>query len=157
MLSFEDKKAIFRSFNLVEKQISNGRVSYVYPESKQRGQVLATQLHPSGNGYVIGKYMLEETIRENEYKVDARGWISIREFSEDALVKVISQAKQSMSGLEDEGPTLSEEKILQDEAAKFSEKKIEISCFQDWVNLNNALLELGLLIWKLTLRRGRLR
>lgn len=155
MLSFEDKKAIFRSFNLVEKQISNGRVSYVYPESKQRGQVLATQLHPSGNGYVIGKYMSEETIRENEYKVDTRGWISVRDFSEDALVKVISEAKRSMSGLEDEGATFTEEITLQNEAAKFSGKKIEESCFQKWVNLNISLLELGFVFWQCALRRGR--
>lgn len=143
MLSFEDKKAIFRSLNLVEKQISNGRVSYVYPESKQRGQVLATQLHPSGNGYVIGKYMTEETISENEYKVDSRGWISIRDFSEDALVKVVSEAKKSMSGLEDE-------------VVNNSEINIEESCFQHWVNLNKSLFELGLLIWKRSLRRGRI-
>lgn len=156
MLSFEDKKAIFQSFNLVEKQISNGRVSYVYPESKQRGQVLATQLHPSGNGYVIGKYMLTETIKENEYIVDSRGWISIRDYSEDALVKVISQAKQSMSGFEDERETFSGDKTLQDEEATYSEKKIEESCFQQLVNLNRSLLELGLLFWQRTWMRGRL-
>jgi hypothetical protein len=152
MLSFEDKKAIFQSFNLVEKQISNGRVSYVYPESKQRGQVLATQLHPSGNGYVIGKYMSEETLTENEYKADSRGWISIKDFSEDKLVKVISEAIRSMSGIEDKGKDSSENKTIQDQGENFSEK----NCFQRWVHLNNSLLELGLLIWKRSLRRGRL-
>ncbi|MBT2701203.1 hypothetical protein J7E79_28390 [Bacillus sp. ISL-40] len=62
MLSFEEKKAIFHSFKLKEKQNGNGKVSFIYPESVQKGQVLATLLQPSGNGYVIGKYMSEETI-----------------------------------------------------------------------------------------------
>lgn len=58
MLSFEHKKTIFSSFNeLIEKSISNNRVDYVYPGSLQRGQTLVTQLHPSGDEYVIGKYI----------------------------------------------------------------------------------------------------
>lgn len=145
MLSFEDKKAIFLSFNLEEKQISNGRVSFIYPKSKQRGQVLATQLHPSGNGYVIGKYMSEETIKKNEYKVDSRGWISIRDFSRDALVKVISEARKSMFRIEDA-----------DEKEDTFVKNNEESCLYHWFNFNKSLLELGLLIWKRSLRRGKL-
>jgi hypothetical protein len=98
MLSFEEKKAVFRSFMLKEKKISNGRINFIYPKSMQKGHVLATQLHPSGNGYVIGKYMDEETIKNNGYKVDPRGWISIRDFSKDELTQVISEAMESMSG-----------------------------------------------------------
>jgi hypothetical protein len=100
MLSFEEKKAIFQSFKLKEKKISNGRVSFVYPESKQRGKVLATQLHPSGNGYVVGKYMSRETIKKNGYLVDPRGWISIRDFSKEEMKNVIREAAMSMSGVE---------------------------------------------------------
>ncbi|WP_052353822.1 hypothetical protein [Neobacillus jeddahensis] len=98
MLSFEEKKAIFHSFKLKEKKISNGRVSFVYPESKQKGQVLATQLHPSGNGYVIGKYMSEETIQKHGYQVDSRGWISIKVFSKEEIARVITEAMKSMAG-----------------------------------------------------------
>ncbi|WP_342429673.1 hypothetical protein [Neobacillus sp. FSL H8-0543] len=97
MLSFEEKKAIFHLFKLKEKKFSNGKVNFLYPDSKQKGQVLAKQLQPSGNGYVIGKYMTKEV--SNEYKVDARGWISIKEFSNDGLKKVISEAMTSMSGI----------------------------------------------------------
>jgi len=96
MLSFKEKKAIFHSFHLKEKKISNDRVNFVYPESTQRGQVLATQLHPSGNGYVIGRYMSEDTIKDNGYTLDARGWISIKDFSKEELIKVIKAAKLSM-------------------------------------------------------------
>ena len=98
MLSFEEKKAIFHSFKLKEKKIGNGKVSFVYPESVQKGQVLATQIHPSGNGYVIGKYMSEETIKKHGYQVDPRGWISIKVFSQEEIAKVITEAIKSMSG-----------------------------------------------------------
>ncbi|CAH2715288.1 hypothetical protein BACCIP111895_02472 [Neobacillus rhizosphaerae] len=131
MLSFEEKKAIFRSFQLKEKKISNGRVNFVYPESKQRGQVLATQLHPSGNGYVIGKYLLDESIKHNGYKLDSRGYISVRDFSKDELTKVISEVMKSMSEITDdtllffEKKTVSENANLSIERQKASEKVTE--------------------------------
>ncbi|WP_423800960.1 hypothetical protein [Neobacillus sp. SAB-20_R2A] len=105
MLSFEEKKEIFRTFKLEEKEISNGRVNFNYPESKQRGLVLARELQQSGNGYVLGKYMSEEVIKKNNYTVDARGWISVRDFSKDELIKVIVEAMKSMSGLAIEADT----------------------------------------------------
>ncbi|MBT2654943.1 hypothetical protein J7E81_06710 [Bacillus sp. ISL-18] len=98
MLSFEEKKAIFHSFKLKEKMNGNGKVSFVYPESVQKGQTLATQLHPSGNGYVIGKYMSEDTIKKHGFKVDPRGWISIKVLSKEEITKVITEAINSMSG-----------------------------------------------------------
>lgn len=99
MLSFEQKKAIFRSFQeLQEKPISNNRMNYIYPDSLQKGQILATQLHPSGNGYVIGKYMDEKTIRTKGYAVDPRGWINIKEYSSGDLHDIITTAMISMSG-----------------------------------------------------------
>jgi hypothetical protein len=99
MLSFEEKKAIFHLFNLKEKKISNGKINFLYPESKQKGHVLAKQLQASGNGYVNGKYLPNEI--STEYKVDARGWISIKEFSDEELKKVIAEAMTSMSGIND--------------------------------------------------------
>ncbi|MBS4213835.1 hypothetical protein [Neobacillus rhizophilus] len=99
MLSFEEKKEIFRTFKLEEKEISNGRVNFNYPESKQRGLVLARELQQSGNGYVLGKYMSEEVIRKNNYTVDPRGWISVRDFTKAELITVIVEAMKSMSGL----------------------------------------------------------
>ncbi|ULT57692.1 hypothetical protein L1999_03780 [Neobacillus drentensis] len=98
MLSFEEKKAIFHSFKLKEKMNGNGKVSFVYPESIQKGQTLATQLHPSGNGYVIGKYMSEDTIKKHGFQVDPRGWISIKVLSKEEITKVITEAINSMSG-----------------------------------------------------------
>ncbi|WP_160723773.1 hypothetical protein [Bacillus sp. USDA818B3_A] len=131
MLSFEEKKAIFQSFKLKEKQYGNGKVSFVYPESVQKGQVLATQLHPSGNGYVIGKYMSEDTIRRNGYQVDPRGWISIKVFSKEEIAKVITEAITSMSGGPVEAilPEAGEEEKLGNEASedgKIVEESLEV-------------------------------
>jgi hypothetical protein len=122
VLSFEEKKAIFHSFKLKEKKVSNGKISFVYPKSKQRGQVLATQLHPSGNGYVLGKYMSDETIKANGYKVDPRGWISIKVFSKDEIMKVINEAMKSMTELHQEAEVLVKEKEAPEKAV-FVEKK----------------------------------
>ena len=98
ILSLETKKSIFHSFEeLIEKSISNNRLNYEYPQSLQRGKKLATQLHPSGSGYVIGKYMDQETIESKGYKVDTRGWINIKEFSENELREVIEIAMMSMN------------------------------------------------------------
>ncbi|UGB33135.1 hypothetical protein [Metabacillus sp. B2-18] len=98
MLSFEHKKTIFSSYNeLFEKSISNDRVDYVYPGSLQRGKTLATQLHPSGNGYVIGKYMDSDMIFTKGYKVDNQGWIKIKDYSVEELHEIIIDAMKSMS------------------------------------------------------------
>ena len=125
MLSFEEKKAIFHSFKLKEKMNGNGKVSFVYPESVQKGQTLATQLHPSGNGYVIGKYMSEDTIKKHGFQVDPRGWISIKVLSKEEIAKVITEAINSMSG----GPVdvlLPENEGAEQEIPKMSEYVEEV-------------------------------
>jgi hypothetical protein len=73
LLTLEQKKAVFASFNLEESKLSYDRCNFIFPVSKQRGRILARELHESGNGYVLGKYMTPETISENGYKVDPRG------------------------------------------------------------------------------------
>lgn len=98
MLSFEQKRSIFRSYgDLVERQISNQRINYEYPKSQRRGKLLATQLHPNGNGYVIGKYINSETIKEKGYKLDSRGWVNIKEFTENELHEIILLTLNSMN------------------------------------------------------------
>ncbi len=163
MLSFEEKKAAFHSFKLKEKKISNGRVNFVYPESRQKGQVLATQLHPSGNGYVIGKYMTEETIKHNGYKVDSRGWISIRKFTRDELTMIISEAIKSMSGGELLGESAQVEKqpetpekpveikqvpSIDKTAISHTYEKSEFPCLNHLVELTESLFKLKLVVWK---------
>jgi len=91
MLSFEHKRTIFSSYSeLTETQRSNDRINFEYRGSKKRGKVLACELTASGNGYVLGKYMVG-------YKLDNRGWINIKDFNEDELRAVITKAIDSMS------------------------------------------------------------
>lgn len=174
MLSFDEKKAAFHSFQLKEREISNGRVNFVYPESRQRGQVLATQLHPSGNGYVSGKYMSEETIQHHGYKVDPRGWISIRDFSEEELNKVISEAMKSMAG-EHVETVLAETSVpVKDEAvnvvvpehnndgnSEFPEEDDSLKVLEQypcsymffWLGLTLSTMEMSSLMWRSALRK----
>lgn len=124
MVSFEEKKVIFKSFKLKEKEISNGRVNFIYPESKQKGQVLARELQPSGNGYVIGKYMPNEVLEKNGYQVDARGWISIKDFPKDELAKLITEAMKSMSGQEVKMAQV-DEVVIVEEQVEHAEEFVE--------------------------------
>ncbi|UYZ21733.1 hypothetical protein [Mesobacillus jeotgali] len=98
-MKFEEKKEVFNSFqDLKERSISYSRINYEYPASVQRGKILARELHPSGNGYVLGKYMSADVVKSNGYSVDSRGWISISNFTREELINVINNAMMSMSG-----------------------------------------------------------
>jgi hypothetical protein len=146
VLSFEEKRAIFHSFKLKEKKVSNGKISFVYPESKQRGQVLATQLHPSGNGYVLGKYMSDEIIKANRYQVDSRGWISIKVFSKDELMKVINEAMKSMGRIHQEVDVVVEMKEIPKEIDMIIEKKeapVKVDVFVE-INDTPGVVDMGI-------------
>ncbi|NNU91537.1 hypothetical protein [Anoxybacillus sp. CHMUD] len=143
MLSFEHKKAIFRSFKqLQEKPISNKRVNYVYPESLQRGKVLARELYPSGNGYVNAKYMDSEIIKKKGYNVDPRGWIKIENFSDQQLRELIEIAMMSMSGKRAEmiqtGENLNHDsnEIRQETSTSF--ERLVRSCLYNWLGYGNV-------------------
>ncbi|NHC21444.1 hypothetical protein [Neobacillus sp. MM2021_6] len=182
VLSFEEKRAIFHSFKLKEKKISNGRVSFVYPESHQKGQVLATQLHPSGNGYVNGKYMSAEIIEKYGYEVDPRGWISIKVFSKDEIAKVITEAMRSMAVVPSEEPFEKNEKEISQQTdepveeqgitGRKVEKSLETqrmetiekiqpstyeiypgSCLFTWLGLTLSTMEYGFLVWRKAVRK----
>lgn len=96
IVSFEQKKSILLSYDLKLKEDHAGRVSATYEASKQQGKTVARELVPTGNGYINGKYMRHETIEQNGYVVDERGWISIKPFSEESIRKVIEDAIVSM-------------------------------------------------------------
>ncbi|WP_066306844.1 hypothetical protein [Bacillus sp. FJAT-29814] len=142
MVSFEEKKVIFKSFKLKEKEISNGRVNFIYPESKQKGQVLARELQPSGNGYVIGKYMPNEVLEKNGYQVDARGWISIKDFPKDELAKLITEAMKSMSGQEVKMVQV-DEAVIVEEQVEHAEEVVEET--QEDTGIENDQVEASLI------------
>ncbi len=90
-LSFDDKRSILRSFpELIEVPMSNERLSYHFEGSQQPRKVIVTQLSPTGNAYVCGAYL-----KDRSYVVDARGWISIKDFSKTELREVVAKAIES--------------------------------------------------------------
>ncbi len=162
MLSFEEKKAIFQSFNLVEKQISNGRVNFNYPKSIQRGQVVGTQLHTTGNGYVIGKYLSSEIIEKYKFQLDSRGWISIKDFTKEELMNVITEAIKSMSETESKYEEISlqktEEEANKDKSMTVGrsvpvKQEINYPCVSRWLWWSKTILELNNLIWRNLVRK----
>lgn len=151
MLNFEEKKSIFRSYqDLVEHQMSNQRVNYEYVKSKQRGKILATQLHPNGNGYVIGKYLEPKTIKFKGYKLDSRGWINIKEFTESGLRELIQLTMNSMNQSK---PNVRKKLLITERYTppKVSDQpiseKLVRSCLKNWLgygNLNAPIWFLGM-------------
>ena len=155
MLSFEHKKSIFRSFSqLQEKPISKGRINYVYPESRQRGKILITQLSSSGNGYVNGKYMDGKIIKEKGYQVDPRGWICIKDFSEEQLREVVEIAMMSMSGKEETERAHSDDSGNETEWQEISDQtyfeQLVRSCLYNWLGYGN----INAPVWFLGIEEG---
>ncbi|WP_144510444.1 hypothetical protein [Bacillus sp. FJAT-22090] len=77
MLTRDQKKKVFRSYQLEEYNIKGDRVNYKY-----KNKVVITQLTHTGNGYVWGRDIAEYS---EKYDVDERGWIKIKAFSEDEI------------------------------------------------------------------------
>lgn len=92
MLTFKEKLAIIESFpELSRHDISLGRVNFHFEESVLEKKIVVYRLHPNGNGFVYA-----EEIDDN-YKVDDKGMVNIREFKPDELRKIIRQSIKSLS------------------------------------------------------------
>jgi len=78
----EQQRKVFNDHGLSEYPISYDRYNYKY-----NGSVIACELSATGNGYVWGKEL------SSDYKVDKRGWINIKDFSENQLNDLIVRAK----------------------------------------------------------------
>lgn len=157
MLNFEQKKLVFYHFpELLEKESSQNRVDFIYPKSMQRGKRLAIELQPSGNGYVNGNYMSPETIKEKGYKLDSRGWIIIKDFTEEQLEEVIIDALLSMGCKEIHRTDIKMDqrlisnnhssKIIEEQSLSLNEKLVR-SCLYNWLgygNLNSPIWFMGM-------------
>ena len=162
MLNYEQKRSIFRSYSdLIEKTMSHNRLNYEYPKSLQRGKILVTQLNLSGNGYVNGKYMEQETIEAKGYKVDPRGWINIKDFSETELHEVIQLAMMSMNHhksmpRKEIRITVKNEERNVTATKEFVPEQLVYSCLHNWLGYGNmnapiwfiGMEEDGSEIWK---------
>ncbi|MGB3259838.1 MAG: hypothetical protein WBA80_03175, partial [Paenisporosarcina sp.] len=140
MISYEIKKSIFASFTeLKEKESSHNLIDYVYPNSAKRTKILATQIHPSGNGYVLGKFMEKELIQKKGYQVDSRGWIKIKDFSQEELHEVISFALKSLNNevndFQTKTPKPKTESLKEpiNEIVEMPSKHLVDSCLYNWL------------------------
>ncbi|MBD1379504.1 hypothetical protein [Metabacillus arenae] len=91
MLTFEEKLQIIESFpELQRKEVSLGRVNFHYDESIFDKKIVVQHLHPNGNGFVYAGN-LPRMDKNN------KGFINIRDYSEEALRSLIKQAIHSLS------------------------------------------------------------
>lgn len=86
MLSFEHKRAILTSFPELEETIMrNNRYNYELRFVSSGRRIVAREFTESGNGYLLGT-------PESKYPIDARGWMSAKNLTEDELRQSIRQA-----------------------------------------------------------------
>lgn len=91
MLSFEEKLRIIESFpELQRKDVSLGRVNFHYNDSVFDKKIVVQHLHPKGNGFVYAGNL-------QNYEVDDKGFVNIRDFSEDDLRRIVKESIQSLS------------------------------------------------------------
>ncbi|RIX51176.1 hypothetical protein D3P08_16990 [Paenibacillus nanensis] len=115
MLTFEQKLAIIASFpELQRKDVSLGRVNFHYEESAHEKKIVVYHLHPNGNGFVFAG-LLEDV------ETDAKGFVNIREFSEDELRSLIARSIESLSAAdaEEEPDVSSQEEGYRPSRAEF--------------------------------------
>lgn len=91
MLSFDQKLNILDSFpELERKTVSLGRVNYHFEGSAYEKKTVGYHLHPNGNGFIYAGML-------DEYNKDDKGYVNIREFSEEELRSLVRQSIDSLS------------------------------------------------------------
>lgn len=98
MLTFEEKLAIIESFpQLTRNNVSLKRVNFHYEESLHEKKTVVYHLHPNGNGYVYAAFL-------KGYQKDDKGFVNIRDFSEDELRTIIEASIESLSHKRETAP-----------------------------------------------------
>ncbi len=91
MLTFEEKLSIIEKFpELHRNDVSLKRVNFHFEESATDKKNVVYHLHPNGNGFVYAENL-------SGYKKDEKGFVNIRDFSEDELRLVIERSIESLS------------------------------------------------------------
>lgn len=133
MLTFEQKLAIIETFpELERKDVSLGRVNFHYPESVSDKKNVVYHLHKNGNGFVYAEGI-------PGYRVDAKGMINIREFSEEELRTVIKKSIEILSVLPEEDlfkPTDSEEEVWKNQEGHSLTVLLEEDMWNVYAGLN---------------------
>ncbi|GAA0370474.1 hypothetical protein [Bacillus horti] len=91
MLSFEQKIKLLESFpELQRKNVSLKRVNFHYDKSVHDKKIVAFHLHPNGNGFIYAGLL-------QGYETDEKGFINIRDFSEEELRDLVTKSIYSLS------------------------------------------------------------
>lgn len=136
MLTFEQKLKIFDSFpELQRKDVSLGRVNYHYEESSHDKKTVAYHLHPNGNGFVFAGLL-------EGYEVDPKGFVNIREYSEDDLRSLVKKSIASLTTTETSLTTT--EIVLQDTSSVSTPSPLNVPSSRGgmWVDANGQQLTL---------------
>ncbi|MCR8853848.1 hypothetical protein [Lysinibacillus fusiformis] len=92
MLTFEQKQAIIESFSeLTKKEISLKRLNYHFMDSLYEKTIVVEKLHPNGNGFIFVGDLLRYEQEAN------KGLVNIRDYDEQQLREIISDAIQYLS------------------------------------------------------------
>lgn len=91
MLNVEQKLEILGSYpQLQRKEVSLGRVNFHYEDSAYEKKIVALHIHPNGNGYIYAGLL-------PEYETDAKGFVNIRDYSEEDMRTLLDATLQAMS------------------------------------------------------------
>ncbi|MFD1886896.1 hypothetical protein [Paenibacillus wenxiniae] len=91
MLTFEQKLDVLQSYpQLQRKNVSLGRVNFHFEESTVEKKIVAFHIHPNGNGFVYAGLL-------HEYETDDKGFINIRDYSEEQLRALLNATIEAMS------------------------------------------------------------
>jgi hypothetical protein len=92
MLSFQEKLAILGSFPQLERRdVSLGRVNFHYERSVIEKKNVGFHFHPNGNGYIFAGEI-------EGYETDEKGFVNVRDYSEEELRSLVEQSIQSLTG-----------------------------------------------------------
>ncbi|AOZ93713.1 hypothetical protein [Paenibacillus crassostreae] len=99
MLSFEQKLQILESFpELQRKNVSLGRVNFLYEESQSEKKTIALHFHPNGNGFIYTGLTLD-------YDMDEKGFVNIREFTAEQLKLIVEDSIRTLSTNDERNPS----------------------------------------------------
>ncbi|MDQ0219928.1 hypothetical protein ELQ35_17975 [Peribacillus cavernae] len=97
MLTFEEKLEIIESYpELQRKDVSLGRVNFHFEGSVYDKKIVVQHLHPNGNGFVYAGHLPRKAS-------DKKGFINIREYSEEQLRKILQASISYLSAFSETG------------------------------------------------------
>lgn len=87
MLSIEEKRKILNSFEVLTERIDKyERHFYYFYNSNSSRKLLGREFNTTGEGYIYG-----EVLEDYNDICDDRGWVNVKNFSEEKLHDIINK------------------------------------------------------------------